>query len=207
MATSLKIAERSAHGKRAARKLRHDGFVPGVIYGGDRGPVLVEIAAKELKIECESAAFFGHAIEMKLESIIEKFIPKQVDLHPVTGIPIHVDFQRITKDSRVKVSISIEFTNEDKAPGIKKGGVINFIVHRLECYCSPESIPERLLVDLTGKEIGDSILLMEIALPDGVAPVHQERDSVIATIAGARVSSGDEDDSATTEDAAEGSTE
>ncbi|MDR2598200.1 MAG: 50S ribosomal protein L25/general stress protein Ctc [Holosporales bacterium] len=206
MATSLKIVERSAHGKRAARKLRHDGFVPGVIYGGDKGPLLVEIAAKELKIECESAAFFGHAIEMKCGSGIEKFIPKQVDLHPVTGTPIHVDFQRITKDSQVKVNISIEFINEDRAPGIKKGGVINFIVHRLECYCAPDSIPEKLIVDLADKEIGDSILLAEVDLPAGVSPVHPERDSVVATIAGARVGSAD-DESTAADGASDGAAE
>ncbi|MDR1034794.1 MAG: 50S ribosomal protein L25/general stress protein Ctc [Holosporales bacterium] len=205
MATSLKMAERRTHGKKATRKLRHDGFVPGIIYGGDKEPLLIEIVAKELQIEARTAAFFGHAIEMKLGSVVEKFIPKQVDFHPVTGVPIHVDFQRISKDSKVKVSISIEFINDDKAPGIKKGGVINFIVHRLECYCAPDSIPEKLILDLSGKEIGDSFLLTEIDLPLGISPVNQERDAVIATIVGSRVSSGD-DDSATVDTTAENPT-
>ncbi|MDR1475826.1 MAG: 50S ribosomal protein L25/general stress protein Ctc [Holosporales bacterium] len=202
MTTSLKIAKRDDCGKRAVRRLRHSGFVPGVIYGGNKESTLVEISEKELKSECESAAFFGHAIETKFGSVIEKFIPKRVDFHPVTGNPIHVDFQRITKDSKVKVSITIEFINEEKAPGIKKGGVINFIVHRLECFCSPDSIPEKLFLDLSGKEIGDSLLLTEINLPDDISPVNSERDAVLATIVGARVNSADEEASGSVSDEA-----
>jgi large subunit ribosomal protein L25 len=200
MMTTLKIAKRLSFGKRAISKLRHLGLVPGVIYGENKSPTLVEIGVKELKIECGSAAFCGHPIEMQIGDSVEKFIPKMVDFHPVTNDPIHVDFQRISTNTRIKISIAIEFQNEEKSPGIKKGGVINYIVHRLECYCPPDSIPEKLIIDLTGKEIGDSLRLDEIDLPDGISPVNHERDSIIATVVGARIRTADED--ATTEEAA-----
>ncbi|MDR1234253.1 MAG: 50S ribosomal protein L25/general stress protein Ctc [Holosporales bacterium] len=204
MASSLKIAKREISGKRAVRRLRYNGLVPGVIYGDSKEPTLVEIEEKELRVECQSAAFFGHAIELKIGSVLEKFIPKKVEFHPVTDKPIHVDFQRISQGAKIKVSISIDFINEDKSPGMKKGGVINCIVHRLECYCSPDTIPERISLDLSGKEIGSSFHLDEINLPSEVTPVNPERDSVIATIVGARTGSTDDSPESTgSEEAAE----
>jgi large subunit ribosomal protein L25 len=161
-------------------------MVPGVVYGCGEDPILVEVGEKELRTECESTAFFGHVIEVMFGKKSEMFIPKRVDFHPVSDRPIHIDFQRVSKDSKVKVQVSIEFENEDKSPGIKKGGVVNVVVHKLECNCSPYSIPEKIVLDLSGKEIGDAFTLADIKLPDGVSPVHSEKDSVIATIVGAR---------------------
>lgn len=189
MASSLIITKREVSGKREMRKLRHEGLVPGVIYGDNQEPTLVAVGEKELIAECYSLAFLGHVIEAKLGSKTEKFLPKEIEFHPVTEMPIHIDFQRISKDSKVKVSIAVEFINEDKSPGIKKGGVINFVVHRLECFCSPESIPEKIVLDLAGKEIGESFVLENMKLPEGVVPVNAERDAVLATLVGSRVSS------------------
>ncbi|MDR1333565.1 MAG: 50S ribosomal protein L25/general stress protein Ctc [Holosporales bacterium] len=196
MASSLRIVARNASGKREARKLRHSGFVPGVIYGGGSDPELVAIGAKELRLECGSRAFLGHVIDVDLNSKHEQFLPKEVVLHPVTGEPVHVDFQRISKDSTVRVGIVIEFINELKSPGLKRGGVINVVVHNLECICSPVSIPASIIIDVTGKEIGDSLLLADIKLPDGVTAAHPERDAIIATIVGARVGPADDSGSA-----------
>lgn len=191
MASSLIITKREVSGKREMRKLRHEELVPGVIYGDNQEPTLVAVGEKELIAECYSLAFLGHVIEAKLGSKTEKFLPKEIEFHPVTEMPIHIDFQRISKDSKVKVSIAVEFINEDKSPGIKKGGVINFVVHRLECFCSPESIPEKIVLDLSGKEIGESFVLENMTLPEGVVPVNAERDAVLATLVGSRVSSAD----------------
>jgi large subunit ribosomal protein L25 len=186
MGSSLRIVKREASGSRVSRKLRHDGVVPGVVYGCGEEPILVGVGEKELRAECESAAFFGRVIEAAFGKDAEVFIPKKVDFHPVSDRPIHVDFQRVSKDSKVKVQVPVEFENDDKSPGIKKGGVVNVVVHKLECSCSPYSIPERIVLDLTGKEIGDSFTLADIKLPEGSSPVHYEKDSVIATIVGAR---------------------
>ncbi|MDR0695806.1 MAG: 50S ribosomal protein L25/general stress protein Ctc [Holosporales bacterium] len=187
MTSSLKITERTTAGKREMRKLRHNGLVPGVIYGGGKEPLLVSVCEKELMGECYSLAFLGHIIEAQFGPKIEKFLPKEVVFHPVTGRPIHADFQRVSGDSKVRLGIAVEFINEDKSPGIKRGGVINVVVHKLECLCSPESIPEKIVVDLAGSDIGDTFLLENIQLPDGTVAAHPERDSVIATIVSARV--------------------
>ena len=113
MASNLVVTERSASGKKVARKLRHDGYVPGVIYGDEKAPVLVSVGEKELIAECYTSAFLGHVIEAKIGSKLEKFLPKQIEFDPVTDRPVHIDFLRVSKNSKVKVSIAIEFVNED----------------------------------------------------------------------------------------------
>lgn len=187
MASNLIVTERTASGKKSARKLRHDGMIPGIIYGDNKEPVLVSVGEKELVADCYSLAFLGHVIEAKIGSTTEKFLPKEIEFDPVTDRPVHIDFLRISKNAKVKVSIAVEFINEDKSPGIKKGGLVNVVVHKLECFCSPDSIPEKLVIDLSGKDIGDGFLLESMQLPAGVTPVNPERDSVIATIVGAKM--------------------
>lgn len=202
MASNLVVSERTATGKKAIRKLRQEGFVPGVIYGANKEPVLVSVQEKELLAECYTLAFLGHIIEAKIGSKTEKFLPKEIDFDPVTDRPVHIDFLRVSKNSKVKVSIAVEFINEDKCPGIKKGGVINIVVHRLECLCSPDSIPEKIIVDLTDKDLGESFLLENLDLPNDIVPVNRERDAVIATLVESRIF--EEDTSAsTTEETAE----
>ncbi|MDR1365119.1 MAG: 50S ribosomal protein L25/general stress protein Ctc [Holosporales bacterium] len=199
MNAELKVVAREASGKREAKKTRYNGFVPGVIYGGNSAPRLVAVSAKELGIECGSSAFLGRVISAKIENETEQFLPKEVVFHPVTGNPVHVDFQRVSKDSKVKIGVVIEFANELKSPGIKRGGVINVVVHKLECLCSPMSIPASIVIDIAGKDIGDSLLLEDIELPNGVVAAHPERDSIIATIVGSRVSSADDTGAGTSE--------
>lgn len=202
MASNLIVTARDVSGKRAIRKLRHEGLVPGVIYGDNKEPILVSVGEKELVAECYTLAFLGHVVEAKIGSKTEKFLPKEIEFNPVTDKPIHVDFLRISKNSKVKVNIAIEFINEEKSLGLKKGGVINVVVHRLECFCSPESIPEKILIDLSGKDIGESFLLEDIKLPDGVSAVNAERDAVIATLVGSKLTKEDETTQEKTEGAA-----
>lgn len=203
MASNLVVSERTATGKKAIRKLRHEGFVPGVIYGDNKEPVLVSVQEKELLAECYTLAFLGHIIEAKIGSKTEKFLPKEIDFDPVTDRPVHIDFLRVSKNSKVKVSIAVEFINEDKCPGIKKGGVINIVVHRLECLCSLDSIPEKIIVDLTDKDLGESFLLENLDLPNDIVPVNRERDAVIATLVESRIFEEDTSSASTTEETAE----
>lgn len=210
MASNLIVTERKTSGKKVARKLRHEGYVPGVIYGDEKAPVLVSVGEKELIAECYTSAFLGHVIEAKIGTKLEKFLPKQIEFDPVTDRPVHIDFLRVSKNSKVKVSIAIEFVNEDKSPGIKKGGIVNVVVHKLECFCSPDSIPEKLTIDLSGKDIGDGFMLDNLNLPKGVTPVNAERDAVIATIVATKMveeDSSTEATEATTETKAEASEE
>ncbi|MDR1488853.1 MAG: 50S ribosomal protein L25/general stress protein Ctc [Holosporales bacterium] len=186
MNTVLNIVPRTSGGKKLARKLRHDGFVPGIIYGADSIPISVSVGAKELSQLCYHSAFFNHIIQAKIGDKVEKILPRIIDFHPVTDEPIHVDFQRVTSDSKIKVSISVEFINEEKSPGMKKGGLLNIVVHQLECFCLASNIPEKIVIDLSGKDIGEGFELSGISFPDGVVPAHAERDAIIATIVGAR---------------------
>ena len=184
--------------------------MPGVIYGDEKAPVLVSVGEKELIAECYASAFLGHVIEAKIGAKLEKFLPKQIEFDPVTDRPVHIDFLRISKNSKVKVSIAIEFVNEDKSPGIKKGGIVNVVVHKLECLCSPDAIPEKLTIDLSGKDIGDGFMLDKLDLPKGVTPVNAERDAVIATIVSSRMTEEEtttEETTAPTEANAETTTE
>ncbi len=199
MASSIKVTARELSGKSGARKLRHEGMIPGVIYGDNKEPVLVSIGEKELLAECYSLSFLGHVIEAKIGDKTERFLPKSISFHPVTDKPIHVDFQRVSKDSKVKVSIAVEFINSDKCPGIKKGGVLNVVVHTLDCFCSPDNIPEKIIVDLSDKDIGDSFLLENTELSEGVSPVNPERDAIIATLVGSRATASAADSDSETE--------
>ena len=204
MTSNIKIFERTTSGKREVRKLRHEGFVPGIIYGDNKEPTKVSVGEKELLAECYTLAFFGHIIEVNLGKTKEKILPRAISFDPVTDKPLHIDFQRVSKDAKIKISVPVETINEEKCPGIKKGGIINFVVHQLECFCSPDNIPEKILLDLSGKEIGESFLLENTILPEGVFAVNAERDAVLATLVGAKVG-GDKDETSAESSSAENS--
>ena len=192
MENILNISARNETGKREVRKLRHTGFVPATIYGGQKAPQNVSVSQKALESVCYSSAFYNNIIECEIGSEKERILPRSVDFHPVTDKPIHVDFQRVSSDSKVRVHVAIEFINEDKSLGIKKGGVLNVVVHQLECICSADNIPGKISLDLSGKDIGDAFILDDIKLPVGVLAAHPERDHVIATLVGSRASISDE---------------
>lgn len=192
MNLNFAVKNRYKSGARNARKLRLQGFVPGIVYGDNKDPLMISISEKELTKECSTSSFFNSVLTLNIDSTVEMVLPKEVTYHPVTGRVIHVDFMRVSKGSKVKIQIPVETINEDKAPGIKKGGIINLVVYKLECYVDPDNIPEKIELDLTGKEIGESFLLDKIQLPSGVKPVNPERDSVLATIVISNVSASED---------------
>ena len=190
-ATTLQAQKRTETGTGAARATRKAGFVPGIIYGDNKEPQMIAVDPKVLAKECQSSGFFSRVFDITLDGKTQQTVAKDVHLHPVTDEPMHVDFQRVNKDSKIHVSIPINFINEDKAPGIKRGGMLNIIFHTLEVICPVQSIPERLTVDLTGADSNHSILIAALNLPKGVVAAHPERDNTIATIVAP--SSGDEE--------------
>lgn len=190
---NLTIETREGSGKKLARRLRHEGFIPGVIYGSDKAPVSISISARELIRLCYSSSFFNTIFDIKIGKEDEKIIPRDIAFHPVKDTPVHVDFQRIDKNSKVKVNVPIEFINEDKSPGLKKGAVLNIVHYHLECYCSVASIPEKFVFDLTGKEIGDGLTVGDLKLSDTLKTLPSE--TVIATLVGAKTASSDDSDS------------
>ena len=192
MNLNFEVKNREKSGAREARKLRLQGFVPGIVYGDNKDPLMISVSEKELTKECSTSSFFNSVLTLNIDSKVERVLPKEVAYHPVTGRVIHVDFMRVSKGSKVKIQIPVETINEDKAPGIKKGGIINLVVYKLECYVDPDNIPEKIELDLTGKEIGESFLLDKIQLPSGVKPVNPERDAVLATIVISNVSASED---------------
>jgi large subunit ribosomal protein L25 len=183
---------RAQAGTGTARAVRREGMVPGIIYGDSKEPQMISLNSRELEREFTSLAFFSRIYTIDTGKQKQQVIAKDVQLHPVTDAPLHIDFQRINKDSKVNVSVPVRYINEEKSPGIKRGGTLNVIVHSLEIVCSPLAIPQELTVDLAGLESGKSINLDVIALPEGAKAANAARDNVLATLVGASADAAEE---------------
>lgn len=181
--TSLAAAARARAGKGTARKTRLDGYVPGVIYGDKKTPELISIEIRELLKELHKGSFFSRLFDLKLGDRAERVLARDVQLDPVTDRPIHVDFQRVGKDSRIRVFVPVVFTDHEASPGLKLGGVLNVVRHEVEFYVNPEHIPENISLSLAGMEIAHSIHISAFNLPKDLKPVIQDRDFTVATIA------------------------
>jgi large subunit ribosomal protein L25 len=181
--SNMSAEPRQAVGKGAARAARRAGLVPGVIYGTGQDTVSVSIDAKTFSLEYGKGGFFSRLYELELGGEKMRVLPRDVQVHPVTDSPMHVDFLRLTADSRINVEVPVQFTNDEESPGIKRGGVLNVVRHTVELNCRADSIPEALTVDLTGLDIGASVHISHIDLPDGVTPTITDRDFTVATVA------------------------
>jgi large subunit ribosomal protein L25 len=181
-ALNLPAELRERAGKGASRALRREGRVPAVIYGGNEDPVTIHVEEKLLVKQLMTGHFFNSIIVLEVGGKTLRTLPKDVALHPVTDRPMHADFLRISADSTVHVEVPVVFTNEEASPGIKRGGVLNIVRHELELVCHPELIPHEIQIDLTGREVGDSIHISSVALPKGSASAITDRDFTIATI-------------------------
>jgi large subunit ribosomal protein L25 len=179
---TLNASSRTLSGTGGARAIRSSGMVPGIIYGNKKDPEMISIDPKVLMTECLQPGFFSRLYSVAVDGKEQEVLAKAVQFHPVTDRPLHVDFMRISKGAKVHVFVPITFINDDKAPGIKRGGVLNVVHHNLELICPAQSIPEKLTVDLTGKDINQTIHLEELNLPEGVIAAHPDRDNTIATI-------------------------
>ena len=179
---TLPAEARERAGKGASRALRRDGRTPAVIYGGKEEPTLIHVEQKELVRQLMTGHFMNSIVNIEIGGKTVRTLPKDVAFHPVTDRPTHVDFLRLTGDSKVEVSVPVVFVNEDASPGLKKGGVLNIVRHELELLCPNADIPEEIQVDVTGKEIGDSIHISDVTLPKGVTSVITDRDFTIATV-------------------------
>lgn len=179
---TLPAEARERAGKGASRALRRDGRTPCVIYGGKEEPTLIHVEQKELVKQLMTGHFMNSIVNIEIGGKTVRTLPKDVAFHPVTDRPTHVDFLRLTGDSKVEVSVPVVFVNEAASPGLKKGGVLNIVRHELELLCPNADIPEEIQVDVTGKEIGDSIHISDVTLPAGVTSVITDRDFTIATL-------------------------
>jgi large subunit ribosomal protein L25 len=180
----LKADAREQVGKGSARAVRREGKVPAVIYGDKQPPLAIALSYKDVYYKIHGGGFLTTVATIDVGGQKIQVLPKDYQLDPVKDTPMHVDFLRIGKDTEVNVEVPVHFINEDKSPGIKRGGVLNIVRHEVEFHCPANAIPEFITVDLSGADIGDSIHISSVQLPAGVRPVIQERDFTLATIAG-----------------------
>ena len=196
---NLPAETRERAGKGASRALRREGRVPAVVYGGKEEPLAIHVEEKLLIKRLSTGHFLNSIIEIEVGGKKLRTLPKDVAFHPVTDRPLHADFLRLSKDSTVHVNVPVLFINEEDSPGLKRGGVLNIVRHELELICDADKMPEDIQIDVTGLDIGDSIHISSVTLPEGSASAITDRDFTIATIiapSGLRSETGD---NATTE--------
>ncbi|MDC0886918.1 50S ribosomal protein L25/general stress protein Ctc [Altererythrobacter sp.] len=181
-ALTLPAETRERAGKGASRALRRDGRVPAVIYGGKEEPTPIHLEEKELVRQLMTGHFMNSIVEIEIGGKKVRTLPKDVALHPVTDRPLHADFFRLAKGGKIEVSVPVVFINEEDSPGLKKGGVLNVVRHDLELVCENDKIPGEIEIDVTGKEVGDSIHISELTLPAGSESAITDRDFTIATL-------------------------
>ena len=181
--TVLTAAARERVGKGSAREARRQGQIPAVIYGDKKAPASITIEQKVLVRYLETGGFFNTLFDIELDGKLNRVLPRDVQLHPVTDAPEHIDFLRVTSTTRISVEVPVEFLNEDESPGLKTGGVLNVVRYNVEVSCTPDLIPTSLILDLAGTEIGDILHISAVNLPEGVTPTITDRDFTIATIA------------------------
>jgi large subunit ribosomal protein L25 len=181
--STIAAERRERAGKGPARAARRAGRVPGVIYGAKKDPAMVTLDPRELDRELNTGGFMATIYDVQIEQDKERVLPRDVQFDPVTDRPIHVDFLRVSATTSVTVQVPVNFLNEEECPGLKRGGLLNVVRHEIEMICRADAIPSAVEVDLTGLDIGDSIHISMISLPDGVAPTITDRDFTVATIA------------------------
>ncbi len=179
---TLPAETRDRAGKGASRALRREGRVPAVIYGGKEAPLAVHVEEKELRRQLGTGHFTNSVVMIEVGGKSILTLPKDVAFHPVNERPLHVDFLRLSKDSKVTVDVPVLFINEEASPGLKRGGVLNIVRHDLELICEADKIPDDIQIDVTGLEVGASIHISHVALPAGSVSAITDRDFTIATI-------------------------
>lgn len=181
--TVLNAEERTRAGKGAARAARRAGNVPAVVYGGKEQPLLINLDPKVLSAELRRPGFFSTQYMIKVGDVEQRALARDIQLHPMTDAPLHVDFLRVTDRTRVNVAVAVQFVGEEESPGLRRGGVLNIVRHEIEVIAAAGSIPDQIVVSLDGKDINDSVHISEVDLPNGVVPTITDRDFTIATIA------------------------
>jgi large subunit ribosomal protein L25 len=181
-ALTLPAELRERAGKGASRALRREGRVPAVIYGGNEQPTSIHLEERALRRQMGTGHFMNSIVMVEVNGKPVRTIPKDVALHPVSDRPVHVDFLRLSKDSKIQVAVPVLFANEEDSPGLKKGGVLNVVRHELELVCESDKIPDDITIDVTGLEIGDSIHISSVTLPAGSESAITDRDFTIATL-------------------------
>lgn len=190
----LKAQPRDRTGKGAARELRRNSMVPAVIYGDKKDPLAIALPQKELTMRLHAGGFLTTVATIEVDGKKHQVLPKDYQTDPVRDFIVHVDFLRISANSKVVVSVPVHFKNEGASPGLKRGGVLNIVRHEVEVECPATAIPDYIEVDLAGVNIGDSIHISHVTLPGNTKPTITDRDFTIATIAGSSAMKSEENE-------------
>ena len=174
---------REPRGKGGARALRREGRMPAIVYGGGGEPLCVSLDHNLLEREINQRGFFARLYDLKVGDDTIRVLPRDVQVDPVTDAPLHIDFIRYVAGTAMAVSVEVRFEGQEESEGLKRGGVLNIVRHEVELLCPLEAIPEFIVANVAGREIGDSIHISDIDLPEGVSPTITDRDFTVATIA------------------------
>jgi large subunit ribosomal protein L25 len=205
MSDQLSIAAepRERAGKGASRALRREGRVPAVIYGDKKEAIAIHVEARALNKLLGTGHFMNSLIQVELNGVKTRTLPKDVAFDPLSDRPLHVDFLRLAKGAKVQVNIPVVFINEEASPGLKRGGVMNVVRHELDLMCDADHIPDQIEIDVTGLEIGDSIHISSITLPKGAESTITDRDFTIAGVTAPSALKSSDDEAEASEEAAE----
>ncbi|MEA3029036.1 MAG: large subunit ribosomal protein [Sphingomonadales bacterium] len=179
---TLSAETRERAGKGASRVLRREGRVPAVVYGNNEEPLAIHLEEKLLVKALSTGHFMNSVVMIDAGGATTRTLPKDVQFHPVTDRPLHVDFLRISEHAKVSVAVPIRFVDEEESKGLKRGGVLNAVRHDLELVCDAAEIPEEIAISLAGLDIGDSLHISQVKLPAGTESAISDRDFTIATI-------------------------
>ena len=181
--SNIKATKRESLSSGSTNKLRASGFIPAILYGGKDPNQNISINKKEISNIINSDTFLSKVLEIELEGKKEKVIPRDVSYNVISEEPIHIDFMRIVSGKKIILEIPVKFINHPDSPGLKRGGVLNIVRRKVELKCPAESIPDEIIVDLAGTDIGTSIKISSVKLPESVIPTITDRDFVVATVA------------------------
>ncbi len=181
--SNLKATKRENLSSGSNNKLRAEGFIPAILYGGNNPNLNISINKKEIAKIINSETFLSKVLEIEVDGKKEKVIPRDVSFHVVSEEPIHIDFMRIVSGKKIILEIPVKFINHPDSPGLKRGGVLNIVRRKVELNCPAENIPDEIIVDLTGTDIGTSIKISSVKLPENIKPTITDRDFVVATVA------------------------
>ena len=193
---TLPAEARDRAGKGASRALRREGRVPAVVYGEKQNPLSIHVEEKLLSKMLSTGHFMNTVVMIDVGGDSTRTLPKAIDFHPVSSRPIHVDFLRISEHTKVHVAVPLRFDNEDASPGLKRGGVLNAVIHELEIVCDAANIPSEIHISLDGLDIGDSVHISQVKLPDGVTPANTDEDFTVATIVAPSAMKAEEEETA-----------
>jgi large subunit ribosomal protein L25 len=198
----LKAEAKATTGSSASQAMRKQQRIPAVIYGGEKAPEMITLERKDLWKQVSTGHFLSTVYMLDIGGRKERVIPRDVQLDPVRDFLLHVDFLRVSKSSRIDVDVPVHFLDEEKSPGLKRGGTLNIVRHTVELSCPADAIPESINISLAGLDIGDSIHISAVSLPKGITPTITDRDFTIASIASSSGMRSDEAEAADAEDAA-----